>query len=427
MASTSVADEGQFAPQIVVVVSPHPEAKQFAAQIATTMHCAVKKPIADHAELTRLEIAGVVFFDAPDSAELGNMMKKGFQKAQCLQVVFVFLNCTDKGLEITKAGDMRKAKGIMGGLKKAASKAYDCFELECSADCSPSDWIPSLTSDLPDVARLFSRLSVTKDIPLQDISIFFFITIAGIGKNFLVKYLEDLPDDQFDNIFGPRPHFRCMETDTIQNVTGEYSKMFNDPTCKTLLVNRNFPPNSWRGFLKELRVKAKEFKRRVLFRPLMPILEGRSDNAFSLRELAVCVSAVQCRLNHPTRLDETSGAIPSVMTMFFNTFKSSNGVSGIDASVEAMFGTQPVKLPMFNSQRLASLPRDIDETMEEMVRVNYDTSPPDTLREMNAKIRAMVDAHGDALTACRLHPSDTIRVLRKEKVPVPLTKSAARS
>jgi len=114
-----------------------------------------------------------------------------------------------------------------------------------------------------------------------------------------------------------------------------------NPSLGLLVLNRNFPPNSWKT-LDRLRSEALTIGRPLVPIALLPRCSSHTDtahgctgeisgtNAFTLEELLVCLSSVQGREAHPAALDSTSSDTCRVAALFYSLYAV--------FSPEALFG-----------------------------------------------------------------------------------------
>lgn len=93
-------------------------------------------------------------------------------------------------------------------------------------------------------------------------------------------------------------------------------------TLRLLVLNRNFPPNSWQVSLEKLKSFAAREGRHVVPIAVLPFSRGTARNAFGLEELAVCLNGVQNRTDHGTNLDVTCNETCKVTSLFYNLYNT---------------------------------------------------------------------------------------------------------
>jgi len=182
------------------------------------------------------------------------------------------------------------------------------------------------------------------------------------------------------------------------------------PSLRLLVLNRNFPPNSWSSSLSKLRSAADASRRRVLPIAVLPQSFGAPTNAISLAELAVCLRSVQQRTGHAAQLDAASRDSCRVASIFYNCFRAP-GPDHLLPSLRRLFTPRVAVVPWLRQDVVQRLPEALREVAWQVAQTRQqDFSPemeahvrhvlahPDHVEYFNA-VRLPVDAVAEAVVA----------------------------
>ncbi|EKX47290.1 hypothetical protein GUITHDRAFT_106740 [Guillardia theta CCMP2712] len=166
--------------------------------------------------------------------------------------------------------------------------------------------------------------------PFSTIHIVMFVTVVGWGKNAICDKLEAIHKQSLAGGGGglhgllglPEGELCVLEGDHLKKTFWtEVEKVFRRKSMNLLILNRNFPPNSWATSLSKLDKAGKMAGRSFHVSAALPYSQATSGYAFGLADLAVCLQSVQMRRNHGTSLDgEQSQETCKVTSMFFNFY-----------------------------------------------------------------------------------------------------------
>ncbi|KAL8057530.1 hypothetical protein ABFX02_04G190200 [Erythranthe guttata] len=183
--------------------------------------------------------------------------------------------------------------------------------------------------------------------------IVFFPGIPGCAKSALCKEILSAPGGLGDD--------RSVHSLMGDLVKGKYwGKIAEERRKKpysVLLADKNAPNEDvWR----QIEDMCRRTKASAI--PVVPDSEGTESNPFSLDALAVFISRVLNRANHPGNLDKSSPSAGYVLLMFYHLYDGKNRTE-FEAELIDRFGSL-VKMPLLKPNR-APLPESVRSTLEE--------------------------------------------------------------
>ncbi|KAF0908840.1 hypothetical protein E2562_028724 [Oryza meyeriana var. granulata] len=190
-------------------------------------------------------------------------------------------------------------------------------------------------------------------VPKTEGLIVFFPGIPGCAKSALCKEILNNPGGLGDN----RPLHSLMG-DLIK---GKYWQKVADERKKKpfriTLADKNAPNEEvWR----QIEDMCRTTKAAAV--PVIPDSEGTDSNPFSLEALAVFMSRVLQRVNHPGNLDKASPNAGYVLLMFYNLYDGKNRRE-FESELYERFGSL-VKMPLLKPDR-APLPDEVKAILDE--------------------------------------------------------------
>ncbi|XP_040991726.1 tRNA ligase 1 [Juglans microcarpa x Juglans regia] len=195
--------------------------------------------------------------------------------------------------------------------------------------------------------------SVKDTVPKKEGLIIFFPGIPGCAKSALCKELLNAPGG-----FGDDRPISSLMGDLIK---GRYWPKVADE-CKRkpysiMLADKNAPNEEvWRQIEDMCR------RTNASAVPVVPDSEGTDSNPFSLDALAVFMSRVLQRVNHPGNLDKASPNAGYVLLMFYNLYDGKSRKE-FEGELVERFGSL-VKMPLLKSDR-SPLPDSVKSILEE--------------------------------------------------------------
>ncbi|KAG7950036.1 hypothetical protein I3843_13G092700 [Carya illinoinensis] len=197
--------------------------------------------------------------------------------------------------------------------------------------------------------------SVKDTVPKKGGLIIFFPGIPGCAKSALCKELLNAPGG-----FGDDRPISSLMGDLIK---GRYWQKVADE-CKRkpysiMLADKNAPNEEvWR----QIEDMCRRTDASAI--PVVPDSEGTDSNPFSLDALAVFMSRVLQRVNHPGNLDKASPNAGYVLLMFYNLYDGKSRKE-FEGELVERFGSL-VKMPLLKSDR-SPLPDSVKSILEEGV------------------------------------------------------------
>eukprot|EP00960_Hanusia_phi_P005501 160133-Hanusia_phi.AAC.1 len=153
----------------------------------------------------------------------------------------------------------------------------------------------------------------------QDLHVYTFVTMVGWGKNTFLNELFAIDAISCDRYFGQPTAPIILESDEIgkdqfwsavqETIKGGGADL------RHLILNKNFPPNSWKGTVDRLKMICNERNRSLCLHAVVPT---------SLFEFALCLYAVRNRKEHPN-LSASAKNVPEVVTLFYNLYDVQGG------------------------------------------------------------------------------------------------------
>ena len=198
----------------------------------------------------------------------------------------------------------------------------------------------------------------SNDAGSPPVYVLMFVTMVGWGKNHLCDALEQLSalgrgsaaaGVSLEGALGLKAGAKVvvLEGDALGNgFWPAVSKHVRQPEVQVLILNRNFPPDSWAPSRQKV-IDAAGRTRRVHFVALVPapaeaagarlsgqdntLQQSASRHPFALAELAVCMHGVLQRRAHPSKLDgEQCPEASKIVSNFYDYY------SGVDGGHEAL-------------------------------------------------------------------------------------------
>jgi len=231
-----------------------------------------------------------------------------------------------------------------------------------------------------------------------------FVTMVGWGKNALCEALR-LQDPSLEEQLGLDAGGRAviLEGDALGHSFWDMAaRQARQPDVRLLILNRNFPPNSWEPSRRKMleAVKGARHVHLIALVPAPPHDVGPDTDAdddhdnrhpFMSVELAVCMDGVLRRKLHASKLDsEQSQETSKVASQFYGFYSGiQGGRAGLLRQVGALLANTIVQLDWLHpsaARRLASEPQlaDLRHTVSKLERREYATTfsgaDEDTLR-----------------------------------------------
>ncbi len=158
----------------------------------------------------------------------------------------------------------------------------------------------------------------------EPLYVIMFVTIVGWGKNEVCRGLGAQGARLADEL-GVSGRWVILEGDTLKNsFWPQVSTCIRDPSLRLLILNRNFPPNSWEPSVRKLHA-ASHGKRLLVPVAVVPKSVGTLTSPWSLLDLAVCLKGVQGRTGHGTQLDESNMEAAHVTAKFYDMYNRIGG------------------------------------------------------------------------------------------------------
>lgn len=128
---------------------------------------------------------------------------------------------------------------------------------------------------------------------------------------------------------------------------------------KLLILNRNFPPNSWQPSLEKLGAACQRINRRMKHVAVVPQSSGTDSNAFSAEDLAVCLHSVQGRSGHGTNLDQSSPDCSKVTKMFYGFYFNGSGHKTLLDSISRQLARRTILVQWLQGDASESMPEQL--------------------------------------------------------------------
>jgi hypothetical protein len=211
-------------------------------------------------------------------------------------------------------------------MSRADGMGVDEFASEREMSAAAASIVQSLAETQGKVSKVVAVSSQEKeDAPsVKPLYVVMFVTMVGWGKNQVCEGLAATTSDLASEM-GLEGRWQILEGDVLaSSFWPQVSAAIADPSLGLLILNRNFPPNSWDASLRRLQA-ASEGKRLLIPIAVVPKSTGTPTSPFSLLDFAVCLRGVQGRSGHGTQLDGSNQATASVASMFYGLY---NGMGG---------------------------------------------------------------------------------------------------
>lgn len=201
-------------------------------------------------------------------------------------------------------------------------------------------------------------VTAVKDTVAKDEGlIVFFPGIPGCAKSALCREILNAPGVLEDD--------RPVNTLMGDLIKGRYWQKVADERRRkpysTMLADKNAPNEEvW----KQIEDMCRSTKASAV--PVVPDSEGTESNPFSLDALAVFISRVLRRVNHPGNLDKSSPNVGYVLLMFYHLYQGKSRKE-FEAELIERFGSL-VKMPLLKPDR-SPLPDSVRSVLEEGINL----------------------------------------------------------
>ncbi|EKX39357.1 hypothetical protein GUITHDRAFT_114554 [Guillardia theta CCMP2712] len=258
----------------------------------------------------------------------------------------------------------------------------------------------------------------------KSLHVYAFVTMVGWGKNTLLNELSSLDATSCKEHFGSSIPPVILESDEIGKdkfwPVVEKTIKDGDDDLDHLILNKNFPPNSWKGTVKRLKRVCEEKQRNLCIHAIFPKSVGSERNAFSLFDCATCLYSVKNRQEHPN-LSSSANNIPEVVSLFYKLYHVPGGRKEFLNNLRNNFTESVIEVDWIKSECMVSTSQDLDRKMEKLFWVtrkinrakkeNQNEIPDDLRSELDAVVVDIFDSQTNIqmFETCRLEPSRVLQ------------------